>query len=295
MSTTIGRLKWNSSRDSEGHRNYTVSHLVKTDDTQSGPNAVFNSPGLPVVGTPWSFGTDNDPWAICTPEAKARPAIDNELNVFWIVENMFTTRPQRRCQENSIENPVNEPPTISGSFARFTKEAAFDRHGNKLCYSNHQLIKGPAAEFDSNRPSVIIETNQLSLDLNALATAIDTVNDSFMWGLSARKIKLSNASWARRLYGTCNFYFNVRLEFEINGDTWDREVVDEGTVYLSDGGDATKPEDYIQYKDKRGNNQRILLDGQGGILQDGEAPFLLPIEYYDETNFLGMGVPGQLT
>lgn len=290
----LGRTHWAMNRDDDGHRNYQIQWLVKTTSANDGPQVVLSTPGLPTPASYWLYGNDNDPWAFCRPNMDVTPVVDKERNVHWLVDQVFSTKPLRRCQTTTIENPLNEPLEIAGSFVRYTKAATHDRNGVPLKYSNHQLMKGPAVEFDANRPTVQISGNFATLDLGLIAGAIDTLNDDTLWGLSARKVKLSNAAWSRRLYGTCTYYYNVRYEFDIDFNTFDRDIVDEGTMILSPCGDASNPKDYIAYKDSRGVNQRILLNGAGAPLGDADAPVSIGIEYYGETNLLLLGIPGSL-
>ena len=224
---------------------------------------------------------------------KATPYISKERSDLWFVDQKFTTKPLYRCQDASIENPILEPHRISGSFTKYQEDAVFDRHGNKIAYSNHQLMRGQAVRFDNNRPNVTIEINVLDLQLPTVAGSIDTVNDSGMWGLEPRTIKLSNASWTRKLYGLCTYYYSIRYQFDINFKTWDKKIIDEGTMVLAPGGDPTNPEDFIQYKDCRGSNQRILLNGEGAPLADGDNPVEIPVEFYFENNFFVLpgGIP----
>ena len=49
-----------------------------------------------------------------------------------------------------------------------------------------------------------------------------------------------------------------------------------------------------RYKDGRGHNQRVLLDGAGSILPAGAPPAELKIERYSQGNLLILGVPDPL-
>ena len=295
MTTTLlGRCSWSVDRDSEGHRDFSVKWLIASSTPFNGPQTVLSTPGLPVVGSTWAYGNDLDAWAFCLPDAMVRPVIDKERNLYWTVSQKFSTRPQNRCQTETIENPIAEPPKISGGFVKYTEEKRVDRHGNKLAYSNHQLMEGAITEFDNNRPTVVIEINFPAVDLSLISGAVDTLNDSLLWGMDPRHVKLSNASWARRLYGVCNYYYSVRYEFDIRGDGFDRTELDRGTRVLAPGGNVSDPRDFIQYKDCRGTNQKILLDGTGNALADGATPHEIVIEGYDETNLLLLGIPTSL-
>lgn len=289
----IGRIDWSGQRDKEGHRDYKIRWLVNS-LYADGPAVVMNTAGLPAVGATWAFGNDVDAWAFCWPNWKMTPIITKEPNQYWIVEQHFTTKPLKRCQDTDIENPLNEPDRISGSFTKFTREATHDRNGDPIKSSSHEQIRGSVVERDDNRPNVTIEKNLVTLPLSTFAPMIDTLNDAPLWGLPARTIKLSNASWQRQLYGTCTFYYTVSYEFDVNYDTFDKTLIDEGTKVLACGGDPTKPEDFVVYKDINGENTRVILDGNGEAWDGVGTPGEIDVEFYNESNFLLLGIPTSL-
>lgn len=317
-----GQMKWSGDRDEEGHRTYKITHRVEAAFTD-GPWNVMNATGLPLVGSYWNFDGDSDPWAFCYPTMKVTPEInDGEKNKYWRVEQTFSTKPLNRCQDESIEDPLLEPQKVSGSFVKYTQEATRDRFGQSIVNSAHEHYRGPRVEFDHNRPTVRIEQNVASLGLDTFSQLIDHVNDSPMWGLPARTVKLSNVSWERKLHGICNFYYTRIFDFDINYFTFDRKVPDEGTKVLhghwasqddtGTGGetgwvldningsppDPNNPQHFDRFKDRRGENARTLLDGAGKPLEGSAMgtggttdPIVFTIEYYPESNLLALGVP----
>jgi len=304
MAFLEGLYAWGVQCDETGHRNYRARFTVRSTNADDGPFMAMQCPGLPTIGSPWIFGNDNDPWAFCWPNWSASPFYDGEKNLFWYVDIPFSTKPMSRCQDTSIENPLDEPPRVGGTFVKYTKEASRDRHGKLLKSSSHEMYKGAIAERDYNRPTVDIEITLLILPLSIFAGMIDSVNDASLWGLGPRMIKLSNASWQRHLYGTCTFYYTVAYSFDIDFKTFDRRAVDEGTRFLPPwidpmGIDTTTgkfnwevPSKYIVIKDGDGENLgKTLLNGQGGQLVDIDAPIVHTFELYDESNFLLLNIP----
>lgn len=306
----LGPRDWEMTRDEDGHRDYDLEWLVETSHVDDGPFMVLQAGGLPLVGSIWSFGNETDPYAFCHPTWRIRRYKgDNEPGNFWTVNTPFSTRPIKRCQDQQIENPMAEPPRTGGSFTKFTKERAIDRNGKLITSSSWELFRGAAVEFDDNRPNVSIGLNLVTLPLQNIAQLIDTLNDSNMWGLEPRMVKLSNCTWRRLLFGTCAYFYTVGYEFDIDFDTFDRELVDEGTKVLRgwgaddpiaerlvpDGSVEKDPKNFQVYKDVNGENTRALLDGVGRPLDDGEDPHKIKFEYYPEANLLGtLGLPGSL-
>lgn len=289
-----GRIDWSMARDKDGHREYTIQWLCGSNDQNDGPGWAFLSSGLPLVGAYWNFGNELDLWAFCLPMQTAKPLHTTEPGHWWIVEQIFSTKPLSRCQDTSIENPLAEPDRLGGSFVKYMKEAVRDRHGNALKSSSHEMFRGPLVEFDHNRPTVVVEKNLASLPLSTFSPMIDTVNNHSLWGLTERMVKLSNATWSRRLYGTCTYFYVVTYEFDIDFNTFDRRIIDEGTKVLSKGGDPNDPRHFVQYKDVNGENTRVLLNGAGVALSDGASPYEFELEYYPESNFFALGIPASL-
>lgn len=312
MSSLIGRFDWNLQQDRDGHRDYSISWLIKAGFLDDGPFTVLQTPGLPLPGAPWAFGNDDDPYAYCWPDMRARPVNTKERDWLWIVDQKYSTRPLRRCQDTPVENPLAEPPTPSGNFVKFTEEAGKDRHGKTIRNSAGERIRGSIMEFDSNRPRVAWDLNASVLPLALYSEMVDTVNDAPLWGLEKRMIKLSDVAWTRKLYGTCTYYYGMHYEFDINKDTFDRYVPDEGTRCLigwSPGSHSKKKVDpealdpdvgiekwklrkyYETYLDAQGNPGRCFLDGMGRPAESEDDVGEIKVEKYSESNLLLLGVP----
>lgn len=314
-----GRIAWQGARDREGHREFTIIHQVETTSSLDGPQVVMNAPGLPLVGSLWTFGNDLDLWAFCYPDMRVTPdqTRGREPHVIWSVEQKFGTRPLQRCQDTTIENPLNEPQDLSGSTRRKTIEANTDRNGTKILSSSHEPVLGTEVEFDDNDHIVTVEQNVLSLEQDTFLPLINTVNDATLWGFAARKVKLASVSWSRQLYGVCTFFYTRRFEFEINDNTFDTLPTDQGTKALAGqwddcpptawntfaGVDKTIASDFIRVKDPC--NEELItvqLDGNGEPnLTD--TPVAIPaatgsasgkLEYYPQSNFLTLGIPTTL-
>jgi len=296
------RYSWTGEADQEGHRTYKLGIKVVTTSKHDGPYNVMHCPGLPLTGTSWNFGLDSDPWAFCYPtmSAKLLASDDHGGGYYWAVEKTFSTKPLSRCQDESIEDPLLEPQKVGGSFANYTKEATVDRNGLAIRTSSDELVRGPQVEFDDHRPIVWVEQNVATLGLETFSDMMNKVNDDLLWGMAARKVKLSTASWERKLYGVCNYYYTRRFEFQLNSETFDRnDVIDEGTRAKGYWNPTTRVwvnagDVFNQYRDQNGSLCRVLLDGAGSRLADGAAPVNIPrcpIEYYKERNFLLLGIP----
>lgn len=283
--------------DEEGYRDYSITYLVYTTKTE-GPHAALLTPGLPVSGSMWIVGDDMDVWVHCTKKRSITVHYPDEAKSegpkgyrYWRVGFVFTNRPQKNCSDDDVDDPLLAPQKVSGNYTKFTKEATYDRYGYQLTSSSHEQMRGPQVEFDEPRRTVRIEQNVALLNLPQLDLAFNKVNSAVMWGLPPRCIKLSSASWDEKWYGTCNKYFTRQFEFEIDPNTFDRRIPDEGSrvlkghwderetgtgsapnptwgTYVLDqisglDPDPSNPTHFIRYKDWNGENTRVMLDGLG--------------------------------
>lgn len=289
MATAIiqGQTKWSVTRDSEGHREYKIIFRIRGAKTD-GPFTALNTPGLPTIGSPWNFDSDSDPWAYCLPNAVINPIVTNEPNTLWSAEFTFSTKPpiKPRCQDIPIEDPLLEPPRLSGGSSNAVQEATHDRFGRPILNSAFEQIRGPQVEFDTSHDTVTVEMNVPIFNLALLASMKDTVNLLPMWGMPPRTIKLVNYTWEEKYYGQCNKYYTLKLEFEVRAEGFDRDLLDEGTKVLRgdwvnqaagsgtgvpprfayvphDGLNIYDPTSYVRFKDTAGENSRVILNGRG--------------------------------
>lgn len=302
----VGPRIWAGKRDKEGHRTFTVQHQVETDTRYDGPHTVMFTPGLPAIGSLWNFGNDNDSWAFCYPLMDVNLRDRKENVRLWDVDQTFSTKPLTRCQDESIEDPLLEPPKIGGGFANYTKEATTDINGVPILSSSWETVRGKAVEVDADRSTVWVEQNVATLGQATFATMINTVNDDVLWGFAARKVKLSMVTWERKLYGVCDFYYTRRFEFQTDDNTFDLDdILDEGTKAYGywDGddwiiaGNPADPSAARKYLDKNDNPARVLLDGFGQPNIVGAVQAKIPrspIKYYTESDFLALGIPTEL-
>lgn len=320
MATAIlgaGPRKMSLSVDSEGHREYDVTWLVESDDKFDGPFTVIGTAGLPLAGSYWIFGNDVDLWAWCRPDAKVMVHQEKEGDSprVWAVQQKFATKPPsvQRCNDTPIDNPLLEPPKISGGFKGFSREATNDRFGNALQYSSHEQIRGSQVEFDEAYSTIRIEMNIPVLNIGLLTSMINGVNDRPVWGMPRRTIKLtSGTTWEEKYYGMCFKYYTLKLELDVNFEGFDRTILDEGTKVLNghwrgletagtsddtadwvldDIGttapDPANPAHFIRAKDRNGENIKVILDGAGqpasltlSITACGQCPDGAPTQWY---------------
>lgn len=296
-----GPYSWGGSQDDEkGNREYKLVFRA-TAATTDGPANVMRAVGMPTIGSLWNFGTDVDIIAYRTPYCSVTPQLEGEPNSEWLVELKYTTKGRKYCNEGQIDNPLLEPIKVNGTYNKFQEEASTDRFGLYIRNSSLEQLRGPQVEFDKNRLTIKIEQNVANLQLSLINSMIDTVNDRILWGLPARCVKLSAMNFETKYYGQCFRYYTRTLEFETNTSTFDKLLVDEGTMVLNGHWDNEtgawvlddiagappnrfKQGHFIRATDKQGNQIRAILDGMGKPYQP-EPSLLTCDECADEGTF----------
>lgn len=317
----LGLLEWTGKRDMDLHRTYNVKFLIETDDIEDGPQLVTYALDLPNVGDPWTYGNDNDQYAVCTPIVQCETVLKRESNFWWILSYEFTTRPWLACLTDQLTNPISQPDYISGSFVTYQERTCKKLNGDgsvttgtgsgtyTSTSTSNTIISSSLEPIwvskDKNRPTVSISQTRASLGLSIFSQMIDTLNDSTLWGLPPRCIKLRNVPWKRMVWGRCNYYYQRTLEFDINYKTFDEtelrdqghRVIDKKKLELDPYLDRTNPDNFTRACDERGNiNKIVLLNGQGEMCTDptNHEHFIPTVQLYEESNFLILGVPATL-
>lgn len=292
----LGRIDWSADVTEDWDRNYKIKWLVETDDPLDGPGRAMNCPGLPSPGSLWIFGNENDQYAYCMPNWTVnRFQTISEPSFHWVIEQPFTTKPTISQKQTTVSNPLAAPPQLGGSFLKYQEEQRYDRNTKPILSMTGEYIRGKSVEFDSNKPTVTIEINYPTLGLDVFSFLIDHVNDSAMWGLSKRMVKLSQVKWTRNMY-MFGYYYTRSYDFDVDFKTFDRKIPEVGTKKLIAGGDKDNPGHWIVRRDPLG---AILTDlryyrsnGQEwrGFATDGD-PASRMVEYYPETNLFQLGIP----
>lgn len=292
MATLWGPREPVLERDENGHRTYSIDWLINA-SVSEGPQAISFCPGIPQIGDPWTYNGDYDLWAYCTPAWKIRPVLTDEPGCWWILSQKFTTYPITRCMDFPIEEPLLEPWKVNGRFNREQEEARLDKNGLPILSSSFEQMRGITK--DVSKPTVSVSGNVATLDLALITSRIHTVNDSFLWGLEAGKIKFSDFSWQENFCQICYKYYTISYEFEIDWNGWNsREFVDMGSKELwHPDADPTDARNFVHKQDGQGELEVFPLKDYRkwrGFVLDGYPDTIVP-ELYEESNFLDLNIP----
>ncbi len=287
----VGLAGWALTIDDQGFRDYKADWKVRSNDVLDGPSVISFASGLPVIGSPWEFGNDVDDWCFCRPQCEIKPIINEERQLDWMVSQTFSNRPMARCQDVQIDNPLLEPFRIGGSFVTSTVEATHNYDGSAIRTSSWEVVRGSAVEKDTSLPTVNIGYNISDNPLAVFASMMHCLNDAPLWGLAPRCVKLSNCVWSRATYGVCTFYYIIDYEFQVDYNTFDRQVLDVGTRVLASGGNPANPRHFVAYKGDSDDEKGTVILKNGVAWNGSGSPGSINIAKYSEANLALLGLP----
>lgn len=304
MSVLLGPVTWSHSRDIEGYRDYELWWLIQAENTDAGhiddPATIANTAGLPAVGSSWSdlpFINGQDDWAYCSPEYEVEPYGVNqgEAPQYYLYKARYTNRPLKRCSTTSIENPILEPPVVTGSWVDRKRIPHVDRNGLPYRSSTGEPLAGAETEIDDSDWEITISFNSLTIPSGLVNSLRHHLNDAPLWGFPIGTVKFSKYSFARRLYGTCNYYYNNVMSFSIRG-SWTQYLADKGYMMLKDGGDKNNPDDWVRAVDSYDSPLPLMrLDVFGKpIVSDDQTPSTIERDPYPLGNLLALGIPASI-
>lgn len=303
--TLLGPWDWSAGRSLEGHRTYEIWWLLSVDGNSppgaiDDPSVLYGTAGLPAIGSTWtaiSWINGADDWAFCTPEITVKPHdhLPGEAPSHYLLKNTFTTLPMERCNSTTIENPLNEPHTLSGGWVNKRVQDHQDRDGLPYASSTGEPLIGAETEKDDADWELIVGFNSLNIPLATVNSLRHTLNNAPLWGLAAEKSKFSKYRFTRKLYGTCTYYYQNQMHFSIRDD-WAAYLADKGRMELITGGSASDPDDWRVAKDVYGENKPLLrLDTDGkAIVSSSQTPSTITRNPYFTGNHLLLGIPAIL-
>lgn len=292
------KLKW----DEKFHRTYTTTYQVIT-DKEGGPLEASVAQGIPAYGSSYAYEGEFDDWAFCKSvninPVPTRINFGGQQAYKWLVTASHSSIPSDHNPNTTRDNPLDDEPVISGSFAGFSRPAWRDKDNKVLKNTAHDMYT-PPEETDDSIDTLRISFNTATIDLAFRTQFRNTVNESAIWGLAARQAKLVRWDY-QVLYAGLQFaYIKHDFEFHISykenpgasfvstgsADAgkfgWYTVLPNTGYRYL-EGGDVTKrvpfmaedqPEDDPQPLEDNGDQRSPALDFKYNIFKVlGEADF----------------------
>lgn len=296
MTATVRGISVEGRDGSWGESNeYTLTFKVSTDDPNDGPAEVLAAPGIPERGWVYSFGNDFDVNATCT-DKRAREAGSPWE---WLVEVSFAS-PAGGGSPTVVDNPLNEPPIISLSFANrripitgyFSSPTAANPQGEweeAVVAPNGEKFD-PPPEVDISEPIISVRRNVASINYFSFVSLADCVNNDNFLGSDLRQWRLIAPSAERQHDPQIGFYWTVSYQLAFRWTKWDVQLLNQGSYYWAGG----KPDDITGQTpntklDDAGNPVIVNLKADGDI-NDTATPTFTSIRWYREVSFNSLGL-----
>lgn len=270
--------------DTEGNRTYVVTAQVKTSARGDGSIIVIAGLGLDLTSF-YAVGNESDPGAFFT-SAYATPKSKNKSLTTWTVKINYSSKAKDKVNVTQVDDPLDEPPQISGSFVEYLKIVEEDKDGVVIANTAGDPFDPPILDEDG-RPTIVIVKNFAELDLPRLADYYGAVNSDPFFGLSVRTVRFSSLSWSQKYRGSGIPYYPVSMGFEIKKDKWDIKILNRGYAVL-DGG----VKKVVLDGRGKGYNKQVLLDVNSVEIPPGNPGFFLPPKRVkDERPFSALDIP----
>jgi hypothetical protein len=301
----IGVVPWDTwiEANAEGHRVYKQVWHVYTNAVTDGPITAWSAAGLPGAGDSYSWESDSDAYAYCDPVPGVRLRERDKTEKVWELTYTFTTDQKRnRCSDQSIQNPINEPWKIRCSSVDWTMQpcVAYNEDHSAIVpvkSSSHEPLVGKQVEiFDGSRQLILMKN---------LTTLNEPVNKAYERSVNQDTVVLFGETyeprtlWMRSIqaesavYGTCTYYYPHVWTIDVDPETHDLRPADMGFRYLV-GTDKDNPRHFKEIREE-GSDEVIrsprFLDGDGNLLEKGEAVVRLRFRYYNELDWSVFGFP----
>jgi hypothetical protein len=261
-----------SSINEKGETTYQRLFQVVTTNPKDGAYLARIAPGV-AVGDQYATTTEFDTNAFCLGIQTRCTAEDGKT---WETTVDYGPAP------DAGQNPLNEPPEVSWSFAQFEREIDRDINGRAIANSAgdpflNQLVR------DDSRPILSVTRNEAFFNAQLAYWYRDVVNSDPFFGANPGQVKVSNISASRQFSDQIGFYWKVSYEFAFNAEGWRKKVLSMG----------------LREK-KNGKLQNILVNGtpitepmllgqNGEQLAQNGTPYALEFDVYNKAPFSVFG------
>lgn len=271
--------------DLDGQREYTSVYRVLTNSRSDGPITVIGAPGIPAFGSTYSAGNDFDTRAVVVSFGPVDLESEKDSLKQWLCTVNYSTQLVKKCEDFDIDNPLAEPPIISGDFIQGEVLLTKDSAGNDIKNSAEDYYDGLTKEVA--RPSLEIQKNFAYVDLDFLRQYINTTNSGTFFGVAANYWRFTRCRWQRVFRGTCQPYYQVQYGFDLDPDKWQISPVDRGWYYKSGSNKLRVVDANFQPLSTQAN-----LNGSGGLLTLGSTlQYRGPFTVYAAKDFGQLGIP----
>lgn len=293
-------------------RQYFRTFFVRSDSQYDSPNLIRTAPGLPAPYAMYITATDFDPGARVV---RIEPRRSDKNAKLWFVDVDYDTEFERKDG-----NPFLETPKIEYDFESFKLALpgkpvqSVTSYGNSGDGSTSGIIThwgggitnsagepfDPPPEIEASRPVVTFTRNEPSFSTAIAVKFINSVNRDPWNALEQRTAMLKGIKAHLEVRKTTTFngvdipYFPVTYQFVLRRETWDLQLLNIGTYYLSaaatfdSDGNVTNSVAKIPFL-QGGNPTKGLLKLDGTKVTDG-VPTYRRYRVYKEESFAALNI-----
>lgn len=248
----------------------TYIYIVRCDLKDESRINVLNTEGLPKVNI-----TVLGPCVCKTKSAQRWPDKPN----YWNVTCEFSSEVEEGQGGEETQDPTSDPvawtPVYETNYERIQEYSIVDRDDDPIVNSNGRFFAG--LNMTRSIPTWTFWQFELpSVTDDQILLRSETVNSNEFRGRPAKTLLLIvNKS-------IVGFYYGQRLRFtsytlKYNRKNWRRKLADVDTGYIFSG--AFKPHVV------NGVPVLAMLDGNGGLVSDGDPPEILEFDEFEEIDF----------
>lgn len=290
-----------ASVNQEAIHEYTVTYKVYTDDRSDGGSVVESAFGIPKIGDMYTAGNDFDPYAVCI--SKSVRQGDSPWD--WEVDVTYSNAPINIVGVPGnpvVDNPLYAAAEITYGFQNRTRLIPGRYNNPDSAPSDHLMELGifapnyelfnPQPEMEISEPVVTIKRNVATIDGPTLMGLANCVNSDYWWGAEPRQLKLSAPQASRKYHSVPGFYWEVSYAIAFRWETWDVQLLNQGTFYWS-GGSPADPWNTTQAREvKRDASGNVLVVNltTNGDINTTSTPTFTRLRVFREIPFATLGL-----
>jgi hypothetical protein len=290
-------LETKLSVDDKFHRTYTSTFQVIA-DKEEGPFKVGSASGLPLYGASYVWYSGFDLWSFARDFQVERVARIKDKGIErakWIVTITYTSQPSDGSNNNKTprDNPLDDPPVISGSFNSYTFPAYRDKNQDLISNSARgPYVPPPNSTGRIDTVKISYNTANIDLPLRSKYLSEDCVNSDSIWGLDPRQAKIVRWDY-QILYAGNNFsYIKNNFEFHISFRSTVKDVglVCTGKKYANKFGWYTVLPNRGEYYVDGG----LPAEGDDGFTEEQKSDIAQRTKKFMDANDQPLSAPGKL-
>jgi len=222
---------------------YSVIYKVYTDDRRDGPAIVRTAFGIPDIGDIYTPGNDYDPAAVVVDKSVRQGDSPYE----WEVEVSYSNDVEKD-PATTDENPLNQPTEYSFGFQNrkiiipgyYTDPGVptADFSWEKGVYAPNGEEFNPQPEVDIGEPVLRVKLNMPIIVFADLMAYTNMVNSDRWNGCSPRQLQFQSPTVVTKYHKSVGKYWECEFTLAYRFDTWDIQVLNQGTYYWTGGAPA---------------------------------------------------------